>query len=120
MKRVRGSAGVRRDRRGMASHSLLAVTASSTQALLTRADSSPCSTANRSKGGTAIRRLFVCRTSAIVGGITERTHVPRNEFLCTKKEYGDFELRLKFKVLGEGCQCGSADSQSADSRTTTK
>jgi hypothetical protein len=36
---------------------------------------------------------------AIVGGsLTER--VPRNEFLATTKEYGDFELRLKFKLTG--------------------
>jgi Domain of Unknown Function (DUF1080) len=37
---------------------------------------------------------------AIVGGSLE-TVVPRNEFLCTTKTYGDFELRLKFKLLGE-------------------
>src|SRR6266849_3027263 len=37
---------------------------------------------------------------AIVGGsLTEK--VPRNEFLATKKEYGDFVLTLKFKLLGE-------------------
>ena len=36
---------------------------------------------------------------AIVGGsLTEK--VPRNEFLATTKEYGDFELRLKFKLTG--------------------
>lgn len=36
---------------------------------------------------------------AITGGsLTEK--VPRNEFLATKKEYGDFELRLKFKLTG--------------------
>ncbi len=29
-----------------------------------------------------------------------RRRIPRNEFLATKKEYGDFELRLKFKLLG--------------------
>ncbi len=36
---------------------------------------------------------------AFVGGsLAEK--VPHNEFLCTKKEYGDFELRLKFKLTG--------------------
>ena len=25
----------------------------------------------------------------------------RNEFLCTKKTYGDFELKVKFKLLGD-------------------
>jgi len=36
----------------------------------------------------------------IVGGSTETT-VPRNEFLCTKKTYGDFELKVTFKLTGE-------------------
>jgi hypothetical protein len=36
---------------------------------------------------------------AIVGGSLEKT-VPRNEFLCTTKSYGDFELKLKFKLVG--------------------
>lgn len=36
---------------------------------------------------------------AFVGGsLTEK--VPRNEFLATEKTYGNFELRLKFKLLG--------------------
>jgi hypothetical protein len=37
---------------------------------------------------------------AIVGGSLETT-VPRNEFLCTTKTYGDFELKVKFKLLGD-------------------
>jgi hypothetical protein len=37
---------------------------------------------------------------AIVGGSLEVV-VPRNEFLCTTKSYGDFELKLKFKLLGD-------------------
>jgi len=37
---------------------------------------------------------------AIVGGSLETT-VPRNEFLCTKKSYGDFELKVKFKLTGD-------------------
>lgn len=36
----------------------------------------------------------------IVGGSLE-TVVSRNEFLCTKKTYGDFELKVKFKLLGD-------------------
>jgi hypothetical protein len=36
---------------------------------------------------------------AFVGGsLTEK--VPRNEFLATEKTYGNFDLRLKFKLLG--------------------
>lgn len=27
--------------------------------------------------------------------------VPRNEFLCTTKSYGDFELHVKFKLVGD-------------------
>jgi hypothetical protein len=37
---------------------------------------------------------------AIVGGSLDTT-VPRNEFLCTKKSYGDFELKVKFKLVGD-------------------
>src|SRR5262245_26878718 len=37
---------------------------------------------------------------AIVGGSLEAV-VPRNEFLCTKKTYGDCELKVKFKLLGD-------------------
>jgi len=32
--------------------------------------------------------------------------VPRNEFLCAAGEYADFELRLKFKLLGQGANAG--------------
>ncbi|QVL31840.1 DUF1080 domain-containing protein [Telmatocola sphagniphila] len=37
---------------------------------------------------------------SIVGGSLETT-VPRNEFLCTTKSYTDFELKVKFKLLGD-------------------
>jgi hypothetical protein len=36
----------------------------------------------------------------IVGGSLE-TVVPRNEFLCTTKTYGDFELKVVFKLTGD-------------------
>ena len=36
----------------------------------------------------------------IVGGSTE-VQVPRNEFLCTTKSYGDFELKVTLKLLGD-------------------
>jgi hypothetical protein len=35
----------------------------------------------------------------ILGGSLTRT-VPRNEFLCTKRSYEDFELRVKYKLVG--------------------
>lgn len=37
---------------------------------------------------------------AIAGGSLD-ANVPRNEFLCTTKAYGDFELKVKFKLLGD-------------------
>jgi hypothetical protein len=36
----------------------------------------------------------------IVGGSLEQK-VPRNEFLCTTRTYGNFELKVTFKMLGE-------------------
>jgi hypothetical protein len=50
-------------------------------------------------------KTFRVRDGAIVGGTLDAT-IPRNEFLCTRQEYGDFELRLKFKLLGEGANAG--------------
>jgi hypothetical protein len=45
-------------------------------------------------------KIFRIENGAIVGGsLTEK--VARNEFLCTKQEYSDFVLRLKFKLLGD-------------------
>ena len=43
--------------------------------------------------------VFHLRDGAIVGGSLKKD-LPRNEFLTAKKEYGDFELRLQFKLLG--------------------
>ncbi len=42
---------------------------------------------------------FRIEDGAIVAGSLKRP-APRNEFLCTKRAYGDFELRLKVKLLG--------------------
>jgi hypothetical protein len=36
----------------------------------------------------------------IVGGSLTKT-IPRNQFLATERSYGDFVLRLKFKLLGD-------------------
>jgi hypothetical protein len=44
-------------------------------------------------------KLFRIQDRAIVGG-TLAEKIVRNEFLCTTKTYGDFELRLKVKLLG--------------------
>jgi len=48
---------------------------------------------------------FRIEEGAVVGG-TLKAPVPRNEFLSTKKEYRDFELRLQFKLLGKGVNAG--------------
>jgi len=48
---------------------------------------------------------FRIEDGAIVGG-NLKTRIPQNQFLSTKKHYGDFELRLKFKLLGEGTNAG--------------
>lgn len=48
---------------------------------------------------------FRIEDGAIVGGSLKQK-VERNEFLCTTKEYGDFELRVTFKLLGEGVNAG--------------
>ena len=48
---------------------------------------------------------FRVQDGAIVAGSVEK-RIPRNEFLCTTKEYGDFELRLKFKLVGRGANAG--------------
>lgn len=50
-------------------------------------------------------KTFRVQEGAIVGG-SLKEEIPRNEFLSTKKEYGDFELRLKFKILGKGANAG--------------
>ena len=43
---------------------------------------------------------------SIVGGSLEKV-VPRNEFLCTTKTFGDFELKVKFKLLGDPKQANA-------------
>ncbi|MFO0809519.1 MAG: family 16 glycoside hydrolase [Gemmataceae bacterium] len=50
------------------------------------------------EGDTA--KTWRVENGAIVGGSLE-TKVPRNEFLCTTAEYGDFELRVSFKLEGD-------------------
>jgi 3-keto-disaccharide hydrolase len=50
-------------------------------------------------------KIFRVQDGAIVGG-SLNDKVVRNEFLCTTRSYGDFELRLKFKLLGQGANAG--------------
>lgn len=49
--------------------------------------------------------MFRIEDGAIVGG-TMKKKIPHNDFLCTKKLYGDFELRLKCKLLGKSANAG--------------
>ena len=44
--------------------------------------------------------FFRIEDGAIVGGTLSK-RIPQNEFLCTTKEYEDFELRLRVKLLGD-------------------
>jgi hypothetical protein len=44
--------------------------------------------------------FFRIEQGAIVGG-TMKAPMPRNEFLCTTQQYGDFVLRLKVKLSGD-------------------
>ncbi len=48
---------------------------------------------------------FRIEQGAIVAGRLDKK-IPRNEFLCTRTEFGDFELQLQFKVLGRGANAG--------------
>ncbi len=50
-------------------------------------------------------KTFRIEEGAIIGG-TMKEKIPRNEFLCTKQEFGDFELRLQAKLAGDGANAG--------------
>jgi hypothetical protein len=40
----------------------------------------------------------------VAGSLTKA--IPHNEFLCTKKQYGDFELKLEVRLKGQGDNAG--------------
>ncbi|GAB5405964.1 MAG: DUF1080 domain-containing protein [Aureliella sp.] len=50
-------------------------------------------------------KYFRIEDEAIVAG-TLKDKIPHNEFLCTKREYGNFELRLEAKLVGKGNNAG--------------
>jgi hypothetical protein len=50
-------------------------------------------------------KTFQIRDGAIVGG-TLNEKISRNEFLCTTRNYTNFVLTLKFKLVGEGANAG--------------
>jgi hypothetical protein len=50
-------------------------------------------------------KWFRVEAGAIVAGsLTEP--IPKNQFLCTLEKYGDFELRLQCRLVGEGNNAG--------------
>ncbi len=48
---------------------------------------------------------FRVEDGCIVAGSLEQ-EIPHNMFLCTTKEYGDFELKLDIKIMGPGDNSG--------------
>jgi hypothetical protein len=51
------------------------------------------------------RQWFRIESGEVVAGSLERA-IPHNEFLCTERKYGDFELKLDVKLVGEGDNAG--------------
>ena len=52
------------------------------------------------KGWEGNLNIFRIEDGAITGGSLKES-LAHNEFLCTTEEYDDFELRLKFKLIGD-------------------
>jgi hypothetical protein len=50
-------------------------------------------------------RVFRVRDGAIVAGSLENK-IAHNDFLCTKEQFGDFELRLQARLVGKGQNAG--------------
>ena len=50
-------------------------------------------------------KMFRVEDAAIIAGSLVHK-IPNNEFLCTRKQYGDFELRLQARLRGEGKNAG--------------
>ena len=57
------------------------------------------------KGWEGNKKFFRVEDRSIVAG-NLKSKIPNNEFLCTEKKYGNFELRLKAKLVGEGKNAG--------------
>jgi hypothetical protein len=50
-------------------------------------------------------KLFRVEEGAIVGGNLKQA-IPHNYFLCTKEQFADFDLKLKFKIIGDATNAG--------------
>lgn len=57
------------------------------------------------EGWEGSQHWFRVEGDAIVAGRLDEP-IPHNEFLCTKKSHGDFELRLEAKLVGDGNNAG--------------
>jgi hypothetical protein len=57
------------------------------------------------KGWEGNLKMFRVENGAIVAG-TMQERIPNNEFLCTEREYSNFELRLQTKLAGKGANAG--------------
>ena len=57
------------------------------------------------KGWEGNLAVFRIEDNAIVAGSLENA-ITHNDFLCTKQEYSDFELRLQVKLLGKQANAG--------------
>ena len=56
------------------------------------------------EGDRSVFRVDKKAKAIVGGGLKEK--VARNEFLCTTREYGDFELRIQCKLVGKGANAG--------------
>jgi hypothetical protein len=50
-------------------------------------------------------KVFRVEEGAIIAG-SRTEEIPHNEFLASKEEFGDFELRLKARLIGQGKNAG--------------
>jgi hypothetical protein len=50
-------------------------------------------------------KMFRVEDGAVVAG-SLKEKIPHNDFLCTKEEFGDFELRLEARLVGKGDNAG--------------
>ena len=66
---------------------------------------SPFSTERRLKVGRERRNSFEWKTELSSRAFLDKK-VPNNEFLVSKKEYADFELRFEAKLIGPGNNAG--------------
>lgn len=51
------------------------------------------------------QKVFRIVNKAIIGG-TLKEKIPHNYFLATDKDYGDFELKLEFRLIGDDTNAG--------------